>query len=492
MNFLLLITFLLLFFLILDFIKKNKIIKSNSPPGPINYPLIGNLHLLGSNPHRGLRNNISDKYGPIVGCYLGDKYTIILSDSKFVNEIYIKKFRKFCSRPHNPTFTMFSGGYKDLAFSDNFDDWRRIRSLIGVHFTKSRLNNTIYSYIEDQTKLLIKSMKQFEINSTPFFPQKYYFKLSLNVICKLFFSVEVLPKETVDKSQIERLSVPLQKISRKLGAGHPDDFISLLSPLFYFSKKNYEKHVHSCLSFISEIYDSHLTNLDRENPRDLMDILIIETEGDRKEVVHTAFNFLLGGSDSSSGTKEFFSLYMINYPDIQEKAYKEIIDVMGNDCKFIGYKDKTNLPFLSACVNEVLRLNPEDPLGLPRKAVEDIEIFGYFIPKGAQIIHNIYAVGTNPDVFTDRDKFKPERWVDCSDVKKALMLNSFMPFSIGQRSCIGKNLSEIDIFVGCANLLLNYKMEPYEGIKLNEVEEFGVTIHPKEYSIKLTSRKKFN
>ncbi|KAM9953086.1 hypothetical protein ACTFIR_008145 [Dictyostelium discoideum] len=492
MNFLILFLFLLTISLFIDFIKKNLKKSNNDPPGPISLPLIGNLHSLTKNPHRGLKN-LSDKYGGIFRCYLGDHYSIVVSDPVIINEIYIKNFEKFCTRPNNDTFKMFSGGFKDLAFSDNYNNWSKIRTMVNSNFTKTKLTKTIYDYLEDQTNQLIENMGNYSKSGEPFYPQLQYMKISLNVICKLFFSKEILQNESLDNGEMRRIAVPIQIVCKELGAGNLDDFVGVLSPLLYFTKKKYQKAVSTSTDFIGEIYDEHLKNLDHENPKDLMDMLIIDSkkgnDEDKERIVHIGYDFLIGGSDSSSGIMEWFTLFMINNKDCQEKAYNEIVSVMGEDCNKISYADRPKLPYLVACINECLRMRTEDPLGIPRGAVEDIEINGYFIPKGAQVHHNLYALGMNETVFENANKFQPDRWLTNDQDHLKQMLNHLIPFSVGPRSCIGKNLSELEIFVVCSNILLNFELSSYNGKPVDDFEIFGITIHPPEFSVKLIKRK---
>ncbi|KAM9982768.1 hypothetical protein ACTFIZ_007302 [Dictyostelium cf. discoideum] len=490
MNSLILLFFIITISLFIDFIKKN-VKKSNSdPPGPISLPLIGNLQSLTKNPHRGLKN-LSDKYGGIFRCYLGDHYSIVVSDPVIINEIYVKNFEKFCTRPYNDTFKMFSGGFKDLAFATNYFDWSKIRTMVNSNFTKTKLTKTIYNYLEDQTNQLIENMVNYSKSGEPFYPQLNYMKISLNVICKLFFSKEILKNESFDNGEMRKIAVPIQIVCRELGAGNLDDFVGILSPLFYFTKKMYQKAVSTSTDFISEIYDEHLKSLDYENPKDLMDLLIIDSKGknDNKEgIVHIGYDFLLGGSDSSSGIMEWFTLFMINNKECQEKAYNEIVSVMGKDCKHISYSDRPKLPYLIGCINECLRMRTEDPLGIPRAAIEDIEINGYFIPKGTQIHHNLYAVGMTETVFKNPNKFQPERWLTTDEIHLKKMQNHLIPFSVGPRNCIGKNLSELEVFVVCSNILLNFELSSYTGKSINDTEIFGVTIHPPEFPVKLIKR----
>lgn len=52
----------------------------------------------------------------------------------------------------------------------------------------------------------------------------------------------------------------------------------------------------------------------------------------------------------------------------------------------------------------------------------------------------------NPDVFGDDvDEFIPERWIDANEKRAKLMEQCFMPFGLGSRTCIGKNISLLEI-----------------------------------------------
>ncbi|KAK5582768.1 hypothetical protein RB653_004354 [Dictyostelium firmibasis] len=481
--------FLTIILLFLDFVKKNLRKSKKDPPGPISLPVIGNLHNLTKNPHRGLKN-LSDKYGEVFRCYLGDHYSIVVCNRQIINEIYVKNFENFCSRPYNDTFKMFSGDFKDLAFANNYSDWKNIRSMVNGNFTKTNLTKTIYNYLEDQTIQLINNMDKYTISGEPFYPQKQYMKVSINIMCKLFFSKEVLPNESIDNGNMDRISVPIQIVCKELGAGNLDDFVGIISPFLFFTKKKYQKAVSKMINFIEEIYEEHLNDLDEEKPKDLMDMLIIDSKGNNKKgIVHVGFDFLLGGSDSSSGIMEWFTLFMSNNKEYQEKAYNEIVSVMGKNCHFISYNDRPKLPYLVACINECLRMRAEDPLGIPRVAIEDIEIKGFFIPKGTQIHHNLYAVGMNEKVFENPNKFDPERWLTTDQDILKERLNHLIPFSVGPRVCIGKNLSELETFVVCANILLNFEFSSYTGEPIDDIEIFGITIHPPEFPVKLIKRK---
>jgi cytochrome P450 len=55
-------------------------------------------------------------------------------------------------------------------------------------------------------------------------------------------------------------------------------------------------------------------------------------------------------------------LAMILYPEVQEKARQEIDSVIGRG-RLPDFNDRGSLPYIEACVKEVLRWNPVAPLG---------------------------------------------------------------------------------------------------------------------------------
>lgn len=75
---------------------------------------------------------------------------------------------------------------------------------------------------------------------------------------------------------------------------------------------------------------------------------------------------------------------LIRNPEMMEKAQEEIKQVLGKD-KQIQESDIINLPYLQAIIKETLRLHPPTVFLLPRKADTDVELYGYIVPKDAQI-----------------------------------------------------------------------------------------------------------
>ena len=80
---------------------------------------------------------------------------------------------------------------------------------------------------------------------------------------------------------------------------------------------------------------------------------------------------------------------MAIYPDIQQRAQSEIDEIVGNG-RLPSISDRHNLPFVEALIKETLRWHPVAPTGIPHLTTADATCAGYDIPKGANVIPNLW------------------------------------------------------------------------------------------------------
>ena len=106
---------LLLILPIILLMKKMKRKNKQLPPGPPKLPLLGNLHQLGSLPHRALWQ-LSQKYGPVMFLKLGGVPTVIISSAESAKEVLKVHDLDCCSRPLLAGTGKLSYNYLDIAF----------------------------------------------------------------------------------------------------------------------------------------------------------------------------------------------------------------------------------------------------------------------------------------------------------------------------------------------------------------------------------------
>jgi len=77
-----------------------------------------------------------------------------------------------------------------------------------------------------------------------------------------------------------------------------------------------------------------------------------------------------------------------------------------------------------------------------------INLDGEHIPAGIDVGVNPYAVHHNPDIFPEPSHFRPERWIVSNDNPKEEVeraRHAFSPFSLGTRSCAGRNMAYMEL-----------------------------------------------
>lgn len=146
----------------------------------------------------------------------------------------------------------------------------------------------------------------------------------------------------------------------------------------------------------------------------------------------------MAGTETSAYGLERAMSEVVRHPEVMSKAKKELEETIGLG-KPIEESDIDRLPYLNAVIKESLRLHPPAPMLLPRKARVDVEIAGYTIPKGAQVLINEWAIGRT-DIWDDAHLFSPERFLGSEiDVKGRHF--KLTPFGSGRRICPGSPLA---------------------------------------------------
>jgi cytochrome P450 len=120
----------------------------------------------------------------------------------------------------------------------------------------------------------------------------------------------------------------------------------------------------------------------------------------------------------------------------------------------------TKLPYICASIKEAMRLHPSVGLSIQRYApVEGIELAGKIIPCGYRIGMNPAVVHYDKDVFgQDAAEFRPERWLVGTDEWKA-MDRYLLTFGAGTRTCIGKNISLIELHTLVPEVLRHFDLK---------------------------------
>jgi cytochrome P450 len=195
------------------------------------------------------------------------------------------------------------------------------------------------------------------------------------------------------------------------------------------------------------------------------------------------------GFETTAATLNSLVLHLAANKTVQDKAHDELVNVVGPN-RLPTFEDVGNLPYLRACVKEMLRMNPILAPGIRHYADEDVVYKGHVIPKGTILIANTAFLHFDPCRFEKPFEFMPERYLDQTSDKR-----DHFTFSTGRRTCPGARLAENSLDIALAGILWAYEIRPplVNGVEMemdvsdNAYADAGFTI-PKPFAARFIPR----
>jgi cytochrome P450 len=226
--------------------------------------------------------------------------------------------------------------------------------------------------------------------------------------------------------------------------------INTTSPVVVFARKR-----------MADRGDSIKAETKTENGPPRRDFLSRFLEGHKKDpdfmtqerVLALTVANMFAGSDTTAITLRAIFYYLLRNPSKLQKLMEELdrteqAGLLSREDSLVKWNEVRELPYLSAVIKEALRCHPAVGLTLERVVPPaGIKVCGQFLPGGtivgcsAWTVHRSEAIfGANP-IF-----FRPERWIEATEEKKAEMSNFLFSFGAGARTCIGKNISLLEMY----------------------------------------------
>ncbi|KAJ5369456.1 hypothetical protein N7509_014068 [Penicillium cosmopolitanum] len=180
----------------------------------------------------------------------------------------------------------------------------------------------------------------------------------------------------------------------------------------------------------------------------------------RSEIEMNAAIIIQAGSETSASVLCSCIYLLLQRPECLERAVNEIRSTFIHDSD-ITFTASSKLDYVSAVIEESLRLFPAIPAILPRLVPDGgATINGEFVPAHTSVSVAHYSAYRGSENFTDPDTFAPERWLDSAPKEftpyQSDQHDVFQPFSYGPRGCIGQNLAYAEMRNILAKLLWHF------------------------------------
>lgn len=179
---------------------------------------------------------------------------------------------------------------------------------------------------------------------------------------------------------------------------------------------------------------------------------------------------------------------IVRHPEAMKILRAEIDEALSPDDVIAPWHKVKNLPYLRACIDESMRLSPPVATDLLRKTPSKgtYTVDGTVVKGGTIVSISAYTAHRDPEFFPDPETFKPERWlVEEEKVKK--MHECYLVFTMGTRTCLGKNVTIVQQLVYIATLLHRYEFAlPHPDWEMPRGEKFNLC--PIELPLKVWRR----
>lgn len=196
-----------------------------------------------------------------------------------------------------------------------------------------------------------------------------------------------------------------------------------------------------------------------------------------------------GGTETTSWTLSVITYYLLSQPDTLSRLRTELIASIPDPTAHIGIEVLEHLPYLTAVIQEGLRLSYGSVARLARVSPDEAVLFhddkrgkDWVIPPGTPMSMNAVFVHHDPAIFPEPSKFRPERWIEAE--KEGKRLNGYLvSFTKGSRSCLGINLAYAELYICVSRMFrLYHGAENESGAKGGRLELFETSNKDVEFA----------
>ncbi|KFM62443.1 Cytochrome P450 4V2, partial [Stegodyphus mimosarum] len=349
--------------------------------------------------------------------------------------------------------------------------WRKKRSLLSPAFHTKMLQKNYMDKFNKGADLLVSKIKEC-VNKPWVDLEPLFGQYSLYVICDAAFGIQENEEEA---EELMKCCQEIMKI-RTHCILRPWTYNNTVFSLFPMGRK-LKTATDSFQSFTNKVLHEKLESMlaeKRNNSKleeanedslpirkgnifveNVLECYLKEptfTLQDAKDEINT---FIVAGHATTTVTLNWATYLLGLYPEVQEKVFQELNDVFGDDMhRDVTCDDLKKMKYLDKVLKEAMRLYPAAPL-IAINYKENKKIGNYVVPKDTLCILCIYKLHRDENYFPNPEEFDPERF--SPENCRARHPHSYIPFSVGQRTCIGYQFALMEIKIILSKLLREFK-----------------------------------
>lgn len=415
------------------------------PPGPRGLPLIGWLSGLPKTPVQFMTELAT--YGDLSYARLGTANLYAVSDPALIEEILMGRHRDVVKDFATRSLSRLIGS--GLLTSDG-EPWKKQRRLAAPPLQPKRIAGYVDTMVAC-TEKMAASFRDCEVREV----SVDMGRLTLEIVGKTLLGFDTrrdaeriarILDDTMHNFDLE-MQTPLGMLPwnvmtparRKVQRGRAELEAMLLRIISRCRRGDSEEADHLLARLV------HARDEDGEQLSD-------------RQLIDEALTMLLAGHETTALALTSALYLLSEHPAALAKVRAEIDAQLGT--RTAKASDAPKLRYIDAVIRETLRLYPS-AYAIGREVTQPIELGGYEIPRGAQLLISQYVVHRDPRWFSDPLDFKPERWFD--PAIDELPRFAYFPFGGGPRVCIGNHFAMLEATLVLATLLQTVELQTVPG-----------------------------
>uniref|UniRef100_A0A1D5R4N5 Cytochrome P450 n=1 Tax=Macaca mulatta TaxID=9544 RepID=A0A1D5R4N5_MACMU len=417
--------------------------KGKLPPGPTPLPFIGNYLQLNTEQMCNSLMKISERYGPVFTIHLGPRRVVVLCGYDAVKEALVDQAEEFSGRGEQATFNWVFKGY-GVVFSNGERAKQLRRFSIATLRDFGVGKRGIEERIQEEAGFLIEALR--DTHGANIDPTFFLSRTVSNVISSIVFGDRF---DYEDKEFLSLLGMMLgsfQFTSTSTGQLH-EMFSSVMKHLPGPQQQAF-KELQGLEDFIAKKVEHNQRTLDPNSPRDFIDSFLIRMQEEEKNpntefymqnLLMTALNLFIAGTETVSTTLRYGFLLLMKHPEVEAKVHEEIDRVISKN-RQPKFEDRVKMPYMEAVIHEIQRFGNVIPMSLARRVNKDTKFRDFFLPKSTEVFPMLGSVLKDPKFFSNPQDFNPQHFLDeKGQFKKS---DAFVPFSIGSHSRFFRSLKK--------------------------------------------------
>ncbi|XP_037493237.1 3-epi-6-deoxocathasterone 23-monooxygenase CYP90D1 [Jatropha curcas] len=397
------------------------------PLGSLGWPFLGETLEFVSSAYSDRPESFMDKrrrmYGKVFKSHIFGTPTIVSTDAE-VSKFILQSDAKTFVPSYPKSLTELMGKSSILLINGSLQ--KRIHGLIGAFFKSALLKAQI---TRDMQVYVQESMNKWKYDQ-PIYIQDETKNIAFQVLVKALISLDPGQEMESLKKQFQEfisglmslpINVPGSQLYRSLQA--KKKMVKLVKKII----KSKREH-HNGMSLV---------------PKDVVDVLLNDSNEQLTDdlIADNMIDMMIPGEDSVPVLMTLAVKYLSDCPAALQQLTDENMKLKSLKAQLgepLNWTDYLSLPFTQKVITETLRIG-NIIIGVMRKAMKDIEIKGYLIPKGWCAFAYFRSVHLDENHYDWPYQFNPWRWQD-----KDMSSCNFTPFGGGQRLCPGLDLARLE------------------------------------------------